>query len=399
MSNVNNDVVLGEDIIKELTDFQNYSEADNFDYRQIDLSLFCETTLQTNFEADSIAAGENPSRKHQFAVNKASLMEGTQACLIVNPTNVSSGYSSSSQMDQSSIVTSWVSHRPTESSRLDIYTYRLPLEKEFASDGKVHKDSRISGSQQVCTNVPTETCMYPVPVAQPRLYGSRQIYTTGVRPATSMYSFPFPTSCFLPSRPSVTPSLSTGSIDQRPIDPLVKPSPIPSLHSSGASFVVQPEASLSSQQSTFASASVPTFFSSVPSINSSEMPQIIKEDQSESNRPKKLKTCRRHEVTCPTCSIVLASRGHLMQHMKSHNSVKPSVSFEFNAEHKMTCPTCGLVVATKGHLKQHIRSHSTSTSNRCYKCNCTFTQRSKLSSHLLRAHGISFKRVRAIPQG
>nr|XP_053639615.1 sal-like protein 4 isoform X1 [Cherax quadricarinatus]XP_053639616.1 sal-like protein 4 isoform X1 [Cherax quadricarinatus] len=204
---------------------------------------------------------------------------------------------------------------------------------------------------------------------------------------------------FLPSRPSVTPSLSTGSIDQRPIDPLVKPSPIPSLHSSGASFVVQPEASLSSQQSTFASASVPTFFSSVPSINSSEMPQIIKEDQSESNRPKKLKTCRRHEVTCPTCSIVLASRGHLMQHMKSHNSVKPSVSFEFNAEHKMTCPTCGLVVATKGHLKQHIRSHSTSTSNRCYKCNCTFTQRSKLSSHLLRAHGISFKRVRAIPQG
>lgn len=60
----------------------------------------------------------------------------------------------------------------------------------------------------------------------------------------------------------------------------------------------------------------------------------------------------------------------------------------FKPEKRVTCHACGLIVATRGHLERHQRSHGANNTYKCYLCDCSFTRKKKVLDHLDKAHGI-----------
>ncbi|XP_048386199.1 zinc finger protein 729-like isoform X1 [Stegostoma tigrinum] len=76
--------------------------------------------------------------------------------------------------------------------------------------------------------------------------------------------------------------------------------------------------------------------------------------------------------SCKLCSFVSEYSGHLMRHMKTHNSEKP-----------YKCHYCNYATVQQGNLKRHILIHTGEKPFRCSECNYTCSRMENLKRHKL----------------
>nr|XP_045593012.1 zinc finger and BTB domain-containing protein 14-like [Procambarus clarkii] len=71
---------------------------------------------------------------------------------------------------------------------------------------------------------------------------------------------------------------------------------------------------------------------------------------------------------------------------KSKADRRPLPYLLFKPENSVSCPSCGVSVASKGHLQRHQSAHGADKHFKCVHCTCSFTRREKLSKHVGCAH-------------